>query len=81
MSYVRFTEEGSDVYIYEDVRGFVICCGCIFGGPEPADDFRTTVLDDMLAHVKRHRDAEHHVPAWVDADLRDQWPDFGGEEP
>ncbi len=28
MSFVRFGVDSSQVYIYDDVRGYKICCGC-----------------------------------------------------
>lgn len=79
MSFVRWGEGGSDLYVYADVAGYVTCCGCWFGGgisADPADDFRTTELDDMLAHVARHRAEGHHVPRWLEDGLRDRWPDY-----
>jgi hypothetical protein len=71
VSFVRVGEDGSDVYIYADSRGYVTCCWC----PLDADP-RTTDRDVMLAHVADHRQAGHHVPDWVDARLEVRWPDF-----
>lgn len=80
MSYVRFSEDGSNVYIYNDVRGYVICCGCLFGGMDPGTDFHTTELDEMLFHIKMHRIANHYVPEWVDEELRKRWPVWEGTD-
>lgn len=70
MSFVRFGEDGSDVYVYDDVGGYVTCCGCSLG----REDFHTTDLDAMLAHLAEHRAAGHEVPPWVDRGLRRDWP-------
>lgn len=83
MSFVRFGAD-SQVYIYDDVRGYKICCFCGLAKITPApteddpdaihwDDFHTTDLDAMLAHVGEHRAAGHMVPKWVDQALRDEW--------
>jgi hypothetical protein len=78
VSFVRFGEGGSDVYVYHDVRGYVTCCFCPANpDPEGQDDFHTTELEEMLGHLEEHRRAGQHVPAWVDADMRGRWPDFG----
>ena len=79
MSYVRFGEEGSSVYIYPDIRGFTTCCACAFTPPDE-DDFRTVDLDDMLAHIARHRGAGHVVPDFVDADMRADWRRYNDAE-
>jgi hypothetical protein len=71
VSYVRIGQDGSQVYIYPDVDGYVSCCFC----PLDADP-RTRDAEVMLAHVAAHRAAGHHVPAWVEADLRDDWPRY-----
>lgn len=80
MSFVRFGSDGSQVYIYDDVRGFKICCFCGLAevtedaaGGQHWGDFRTNDLDAMLAHVAEHRAAGHMVPDWLDQVLRDEW--------
>lgn len=76
MSYVRLGVDGSQVYIFEHVAGYVECCFCAFSG-SGGDDFHTTVLDEMLAHVAEHRAAGHTVPEWVDRELSEDWPVYG----
>ena len=66
MSYVRFSQ--ADLYIYDDVRGYTTCCGCVLD-----TDPKTTDLAAMLAHVQAHRHAGHDVPAWLEQELTDEW--------
>lgn len=80
MSFVRFGVDGSQVYIYDDVRGYRLCCFCALAkvtydaaGDASWEDFHTNDLDAMLAHVAEHRAAGHVVPSWVDQALRDDW--------
>lgn len=79
MSFVRLGQDSSQVYIFDHVDGYVVCCFCAFT-PWDADaeriarpDFHTTDLDAMLAHIAEHRAAGHVVPDWVDQRLRDEW--------
>jgi len=67
MSYVRFGEDRSDVYIYENSLG-VTCCGCRLDV-----DLFTFDLDVMLAHVAEHRVAGHNVPEWLGDALSKGW--------
>ena len=60
MSYVRWGEEGSDVYVYEHVEGLLIC-GCDFF----VGSFGTRTVYEMVWHLERHRQAGHVVPARV----------------
>lgn len=70
MSYVRFAWEGSDVYVFESVRGLE-CCGCRlqdlgFCCDEP---------EDMIAHLAAHRRAGQFVP---DSAVLALWNDIPG---
>ncbi len=56
MAYARFSAE-SDVYVYDDVDGFIRCCGCALD-----DDFQCDTWPEMEAHLRRH-EAGHAVPA------------------
>lgn len=38
MSYARFGWEGSDVYVYLDVDGYLTCCGCVLQEREWVND-------------------------------------------
>lgn len=64
MSFVRFGSDGSEVYIYDDVRGFKICCGC--------------GLSKRLPDLTDAELAELWVPLGVDPESqRARWePDF-----
>lgn len=65
MSYSRFGWDGSDVYVYLDVGGYFCCCGCAFGN----DHWRHADTDAILAHLHKHLEAEHHVPAETLAEI------------
>jgi hypothetical protein len=89
MSFVRLGTDGSEVYIYDDVDDGPVCRWCAFTERLPdytpdeidpeiwrrrwAPDFATRDLDEMLAHVAKHRDAGHVVPDWVEDVLREEW--------
>jgi hypothetical protein len=60
MSWVRFGTEGSAVYVYDHVDGYIECCQCLFGG-----DFKAKDEIEMIAHLRKHQAAGHHVPDWV----------------
>lgn len=72
MSYVRWGNDNSDVYLYEGDGGCV-CCGCPLE-PDEGLGYTTRDLDAMLGHLQLHRAAHHTVPAWVDTVLRERWP-------
>ena len=46
MSYARFGEHGSDVYVYEAWDLGLVCCGC---------DFHTDDTAKFLAHLRLHQ--------------------------
>jgi len=57
MSYARFGN-GSDVYVYASVGGYVECCGCILG-----DEWDFHSPADIVEQFGRHVTAGHDVPA------------------
>lgn len=57
MSYARFGENDSDVYVYLDSRGALTCCGCWLSD-RSQDGFS---LEGMLVHLDAHRAAGHTV--------------------
>ena len=59
MAYARFRTEGSDVYVYEDWRGFLVCCGC---GLSANKETQSSLRSEMIAHLKAHLDVGHKVP-------------------
>lgn len=80
MSIVRFNVNGSDVYIYESVKGYVSCCMCMLtehaDGTTPddprliGDDLPFHSAESLLTHVAEHRAAGHCVPEYVDNEVR-----------
>lgn len=56
MSYIRFTEQDSDVYVFYGANGYE-CCGCKLTGTAVFED-----PEDMQAHLLLHREAGHIVP-------------------
>ncbi|HEX6970253.1 MAG TPA: hypothetical protein VF174_15770 [Micromonosporaceae bacterium] len=77
MSFVRFGEDGSDVYIYADVVGEVRCCFCPLADRFGGSDYGTRHFSLMVEHIRDHREAGHHVPDWVERGMDERWPDFG----
>jgi hypothetical protein len=73
MSYARFGWGGSDVYVYLDSYGSLVCCGCALTeataewplGRSP----HVYSTDAMLAHLAEHQAAGHTVPESCIADL------------
>lgn len=68
MSLCRFGWDGSDVYVYYDVGGFINCCGC----PLLTDkSFHADTEQEMIEHLREHQKHDHHVPDYVFAELAD----------
>lgn len=77
MSYARWGYEDSDVYVYLDCSGFLLCvCG------DPAETglgFRAYKTEDMITHLKEHQVEGRTVPTSTFADLledaveNDEW--------
>jgi hypothetical protein len=59
MSYARFAED-SDVYVFLSIGGHLECCSCRLKGKGQCASFKTT--DEMLSHLREHREAGHDVP-------------------
>jgi hypothetical protein len=64
VSYVRFGEQDSDVYVYLDIEGGIECCGCAL-----VDCFNAPTAQAMADHLRRHLAAGHTVPAGVIEDV------------
>lgn len=58
MSYARFASEGSDVYVYLDVGGYLCCCACGLG----ASSQKIQTTEEMIAHLRKHQEAGDTVP-------------------
>ena len=61
MSYARFGWDGSDVYIFLDVGGFINCCGCQFGN-DGFGSYHAYSTEDMITHLWKHQNDGDHVP-------------------
>jgi predicted small metal-binding protein len=66
MAYARFGSHG-DVYVHEDVRGFLCCMRCNFSD---ARETRTKSRGEMIEHLEAHRRAGHKVPDDAIEELR-----------
>ena len=65
MSYCRFTQKDSDVYVYANVPGGVICCACRLTQKNEYGIYKDTVCEtekDMLKHLCEHMSMGHKVP-------------------
>lgn len=60
MSYARLGADGSDVYVFASVGGYVECCGCLLGGRW---DFHSAA--DVVAHLREHIAEGHSIPAYL----------------
>lgn len=77
MSYCRFLE--ADVYVFMHVGGWLECCMCSLVRDHQDDiSFKASDTDTMIAHLKKHIAAKHHVPHRVFDDLiADDEENFG----
>lgn len=41
MSYAKFGSGGSDVYVFGDVDGYLVCCECFLDAGDSGPDWRT----------------------------------------
>ena len=80
MSYCRFGWEGSDVYIYMSTGGWIECCACSLQPTRRGtllgedfdihESFKAYDTQEMIYHITQHREAGHHVPHYVEEELR-----------
>lgn len=64
MSYARFGWDGSDVYVFVSVGGWIECCACILHEEDWAS-FQAKETQEMVDHLKKHQESGHHVPESV----------------
>ena len=65
MSYARFSKD-CDVYIYDDYRYGLHCCGCKLKKPHGyANDIFHENYDLLIEHLHEHRKAGHKVPDYL----------------
>ena len=67
MSYCRFSN--ADIYLYEDIAGYICCCACLLTESEWVS-IELYSPQEALDHVKKHREAGHNVPEYVDERLK-----------
>ena len=58
MAYARFGAH-SEVYVYEDARGFLCCMRCVLS---EARETQTKSRSEMVKHLEAHRRAGQKVP-------------------
>lgn len=70
MSFSRFGWDGSDVYVFEHVGGFIQCCGCSLAKPDnPHEIFGFAELKtprEALAHLAEHEKVGDNVTRAVE---------------
>jgi hypothetical protein len=64
VSVVRWSYK-SNVYVYHDVNGFIACCGCWIR----RRNFYARTERGMIAHLRRHVELGHKVPAYAFKEL------------
>lgn len=66
----------SSVYVYQDYRGFIACCGCLFADDDDHASYQREAehwnTQSIVDHLKKHRDAGHDVPDGIEESL---WED------
>lgn len=77
MSVCRFFWEGSDVYVFYHVDGYLTCCWCALSDEEYGD-FRCDPYDDqaMVSHLQEHVEAGHTVPEHAFQHFNAEHPDL-----
>jgi hypothetical protein len=79
VSYCRFGWDGSDVYIYTSVGGWIECCVCSLQPTRQAEllgekiemheSFKAYDTQEMIYHIKEHREKGDHIPDYVEEEL------------
>ncbi|MFD4474624.1 hypothetical protein ACFWPU_00705 [Streptomyces sp. NPDC058471] len=82
MSYARFGEGGSDVYVYMHVWRHLECCWCrLVADERPFASFKARSTQEMVDHLQEHVDAGDDVPSHVIPELlADDAENFPKEE-
>lgn len=76
MSYARWGQDGSDVYVYRSIVDdesktplLLHCCWCSLAN-KGWNGYYAHAWDDMIAHLEEHRRAGHVVPDYTFDALR-----------
>jgi hypothetical protein len=84
MSFARFREGYSDVYVYEHANGFIECCGCSITEPtewEQVGFFHANTAQEILDHLDLHIKEGHLVPELCIERIRQEHPDLNSQVP
>lgn len=84
MSFARFRDKYSDVYVYEHYLGFIECCGCSITEPREGEDvgfFHANTAREILDHLDLHLKAGHLVPDLCFERIRQEHPDLDRQVP
>lgn len=65
MSYARFGADGSNVYVFMHVDGYLCCCGCSLG----LNSARAYSTAEMVEHLRQHTLNGDTVPDYVVPEL------------
>lgn len=76
----------SDVYVFMSYLNYLECCGCSFADRDSFDSYvdesQHYSTQSMIDHLKRHREAGHHVPDGIEEALwdddKENFPDEAG---
>ena len=74
MAYARFGSDGSEVYVYDDARGFLVCCDCVLSESKEA---RSVSRSEMIKHLRAHVESGHSVPLSAFAELENEISKLG----
>ena len=75
MAYSRFGF--SDIYMYPSVFDTVTCSGCFIYNTSV--DFDND--EELLAHIKEHRDAGHDIPSQLEYEILSDSSRYGAGTP
>lgn len=82
MSYARFRQGVSDVYVYHHYQGFIECCGCHLTKPETPDPwgfFYANTAREILEHLDQHRESGDLVPERAYVRIKEEYPDLDSQ--
>ena len=70
MSYCRFAENESDVYLYDHVERYFECCACSLSGNRTSTQMST--IPEVLRHLNNHIEKGDLVPGYAFARLEEE---------
>jgi hypothetical protein len=63
MSYCRFGQDDSDIYLFDHVAGYFECCGCSLGKDGMSTQMST--IPEVLRHLNKHIEKGDLVPEYA----------------